>query len=130
MSGYNLAATNAVEMLLMSLATVIGMDIVEIWMHDVSGFSLIQTLVTNDIQRENQLVIDKYHREHSESVTSRNLCKRSMQSKHGFYWLAKKSQYLHPELPLHTAIAFHLPRDNITTDVFLISYSRTYLRVS
>ena len=130
MSSYNVLAKAAVEVCLSSLATVIGLDTIEIWTHDIHGFSLVQAYVTENFHREYGEIIDKYHNGNVESVTSRNLCKRSMKSKHGFYWLAKKNQHLHPELPVHAAIAFHLPRDNISTDVFIISYSRTYLRVS
>ena len=53
-----------------------------------------------------------------------------MQSRHGFYWISKKSQKLHRDLPLFTAASFHLPRDNINSDVFVVVYSLMYLKHS
>ena len=58
------------------------------------------------------------------------LCPLAMQSRHGFYWISKKSQVLHRNLPLFTAASFHLPRDNINSDVFVVVYSLMYLKHS
>ena len=74
--------------------------------------------------------ISRYHQGELDNVTSRNICKRAMQSKHGFYWLAKQNHAVSVDFPLHTAIGFHMPRDNINTDFFVLGYSKDYMRYS
>ena len=37
---------------------------------------------------------------------------------------------MHPDIPVHTAVAFHMPRDNICTDVFIIGYSLRFIKFS
>jgi hypothetical protein len=74
--------------------------------------------------------IARYHNGELDNVTSRNICKRAMQSKHGFYWLAKQNRSVSVDLPLHTGIGFHMPRDNINTDFFVLGYSIQYMKYS
>jgi hypothetical protein len=123
------ASEGAVTKCLVALAGVMNMDVIELWTHGENGFVLLQTHVNESSMADHSALISTFHSGEIENVTSRNLCVRAMQSKHGFYWLAKKYKRIHPEIPLHTAVCVTLPRDNINTDVFLITYSLQYIKV-
>jgi hypothetical protein len=124
-----IASEGAVAKCLSALAGVMNMDVIELWTHGQDGFVLIQTYVNENSLANHTALISTFHSGEVENVTSRNLCVRALQSKHGFYWLAKKHKRIHEEIPLHTAVCITLPRDNINTDVFLITYSLQYIKV-
>ena len=91
---------------------------------------MIQTLVDDINLSDYEDHIQQYHTGKMDNACSRNLCKRAMGSKHGFYWLAKQHRAITTDLPLHSAIVFHIPRDNINSDVFLVGYSKSYMKFS
>jgi hypothetical protein len=120
----------AVSKCLETLANVLDLHVVELWSHDHEGFGLVQVYVNKAEMKDYTSLVSLYHQGKLENLTSRNLCKRAMKSKQGFYWLAKSSKRMHQEIPLHTATSFHLPRDNVSTDVFVVGFSLKYIKVS
>ena len=121
-----------VERCLETFANVVGFNIIEIWMHSAGGVSLANSFIDTKCALIAPYVekIAEYHNGERENTTSRSLCKRAMQSKSGFSWIAREDKRMHPEIPVHTAVAFHMPRDNICTDVFIIGYSLRFIKFS
>ena len=132
MTATTISSHDAVDQVLQSLANVVGLHVVELWTQNRNGFGLVQTYVVRAaFSPEQARVVECYHNGlMGDNGTSRNMCKRAMQSKHGFFWLAKSSQRLHQHLPIHTAVACHMPRDNINSDVFLVGFANSYMRYS
>ena len=124
-----MSSNDAVDQVLKALANVVGLHVIEVWMQNRNGFGLVQTYVASASFSEEQVcVVERYHNgEAGDNAISRNMCKRAMQSKHGFFWLAKSSQRLHQHLPIHTAVSYHIPRDNINRylDTVCASSGRT-----
>ena len=111
-----------------TICNIVGLHMMEMWTHSRDGFVLIQTYVDERSMSDHVNLLSRYHSGELDNVTSRSICKRAMQSKHGFYWCAKQHKRLATGLPIHTAIAIHISRDNINTDVFLVGFSKTYMK--
>ena len=122
-------ASEAVERCLSTLAKVVGFHIVELWVNDSDGFSLFQVYTDWEAASQHKDDVMGFHLGQEESITSRNLCKRALNSKHGFFWQAKRVEIVHPKIPYHAAVAIHLPRDNINSDVYVCAYSFDYIKV-
>ena len=123
-AGYFSHRNNEIRKCLETLCSVVPFHVAEIWIEDSDGFALLQTYadpvrIVGDFSKTNR---------EGQHNTSQNMCKRAIQSKHGFYWVSKKNQALHPSYPIYTAACFHLPRDNISTDVFVVTYSLMYIK--
>jgi hypothetical protein len=121
----------AVETCFAALSSVVGLDVVELWSQGPNGLSLLHAYVNqrSPISSYTDLIAS-YHKGDCENEVSRTLCKKSMKSSYGFYWQTRRERTVHPEIPLHTALAFNLPRDNINTDVYIVAYSIKYIKVS
>ena len=119
----------AVKKCFETMVNVLGLHVVELWTQDSDGFGLCDVYVDESSMTKNCIErMAMYHHGSLENKTSRNLCKRAMKAKHGFYWISKNDKRLHPEFRLHTAICFHLPRDNISTDTFVVAYSLNHIK--
>ena len=123
-TGYCSHRNNEIRKCLETLCSVVPFHVAELWIEDSDGFALLQTYadplrIVGDFSQSNR---------EGKHNTSQNMCKRAVHSKHGFYWVSKKTQVLHPSYPIYTAACFHLPRDNISTDVFVVTYSLMYIK--
>ena len=123
-------ASRSVQRLLGTLCDVAGFHIAEFWINSESHFCLSATYVDEDALTPFLDEVMTFQHGNEESKTSRSLCKRALLSKHSFYWLSRKNEKVHPIVPYHTAISFHLPRDNINSDVYVCAYSLDYLKFS
>mmetsp|Transcript_30049 Transcript_30049/g.28719 ORF Transcript_30049/g.28719 Transcript_30049/m.28719 type:complete len:718 (+) Transcript_30049:221-2374(+) len=122
-----MAATAAVDKCFTTLASVIGLDIAELWTEDNDGFVLKQIYINREALKAYDNDITDRHTGAYDNLTSRNLCKRALSSKHGFFWLSRKDKTIHPVVPFQTAISFHLQRDNIN-NVFVVCYALGYVK--
>jgi hypothetical protein len=117
-----------------SLSSVVGWDVGELWSLDPSGLSLLHVFVDGEANKDiaNYFpVINEYHFGTRRNRASRSLCKRASRSRRGFYWRSsKRSVVVDSEVPFRSAMAFHMPRDNINGDVFVALFSLRYLMVS
>ena len=120
----------AVEQCMRTVCNIVGLQVMEMWTHSRDGFVLIQTYVDACSMSDHVNLLSRYHLGELDNVTSRSICKRAMQSQHGFYWCAKQHKRLATGLPIHTSIAIHISRDNINTDVFLVGFSKMYMKYS
>ena len=119
----------AVKRCFETMAAVLGLHVVELWTQDSDGFGLCDVYVDEGaLPKEYVERVARYHHGKQENRTSRNLCKRAMKAKNGFYWLSKSDKRLHQEFRFHTAICFHLPRDNISTDTFMVAFSMNHIK--
>ena len=132
MSAHDLSvkAGQSVERLLGTLCDVVGFHIAELWINSDTMFCLSATYVDEAALSPYRDQVMTFQHGNEESKTSRSLCKRALLSKHSFYWLSLKSEKVHPIVPYHTAISFHLPRDNINSDVYVCAYSLDYIKFS
>jgi len=72
--------------------------------------------------------IQKFHTGELENAVTKSLCRRALRSYSGFCWLVE--EMLHETLDLRTGLAIHIPRDNISTDVFIVSFAFRSIPVS
>jgi hypothetical protein len=119
----------AIDRCLETLANLSGFHIAELWTKDNGGFTLVHGYIDHRATRKYAKLIGEYHSGELQNSTSTNMCKRAMQAKHGFYWIAKHEKALHADLPVHTAASHYLPRDNVNGDVFIVLYSLFYIKV-
>ena len=126
---YSRKAVKSVQKVLETLCEVVGLHIAELWINDSDKFCLSATYIDESAINLSPYLGDVMTFQHGdkESTTSRNLCKRALQSKHSFHWLSRKNEQVHPIIPYHTAISFHLPQDNINSDVYVCAYSLDYI---
>ena len=129
---YSIKAVKSVQKVLETLCEVVGLHIAELWINDSDKFCLSATYIDESAINLTPYLGDVLTYQHGdkESTTSRNLCKRALQSKHSFHWLSRKNEQVHPIIPYHTAISFHLPQDNINSDVYVCAYSLDYIPFS
>ena len=132
MPDYSSKAVKSVQKVLETLCEVVGLHIAELWINDSEKFCLSATYIDESAINLSPYLGDVMTFQHGdkESTTSRNLCKRALQSKHSFHWLSRKNEQVHPIIPYHTAISFHLPQDNINSDCFICAYSLEYIPFS
>jgi len=120
-----------VQSLFATMSNVLDLDVVELWSQTTEGFVLVDVYVNAArFTADDTALISRFHHGELSNRVSRSLAKRATKAKHGFYWLSKKEKRLHPDLKLQTATCFHLPRDNISSDTFIIAFSTKYLRFS
>jgi hypothetical protein len=115
-----------------SLCNVVGWDVGELWSLDPSGLSLLHVYVAEQDKTlaEHLSLINEYHSGARRNRASRSLCKRASRSRRGFYWRSsKRNVVVDSEIPFRSAMAFHMPRDNINGDVFIVLFSLKYLMV-
>jgi hypothetical protein len=127
-----------------SLCNVVGWDVGELWSLGPNSLSLLHVFVseidtfpqtTAGTAQEKMLsayvsIINEYHSGARQNRASRSLCKRALRSRRGFYWrCSKRSSVVDSDVPFRSAMAFHMPRDNINGDVFIVLFSLKYLSV-
>ena len=121
--------SRAVSTCLVALCKGVGFDVVELWSNGHQGFQLHHVHVDEGIAMSSYgQIIASYHNGSRNNVLSSRVCQKASESKHGFYWLAKQFKQIHDDIGLHTAVAFHLPRDNISSDVFIVGYANKYIK--
>jgi hypothetical protein len=121
----------AVEKCLDTLSTVVGFQIVEMWVRERQGFSLIHTFVdgNNELIQPYAGAVSEYHKGTRKNVLARKICRRLLKSSDGFCWFASDTKPMNPHVPVRTAIGFHVPRENGDGDVFIIIYSLEVVEV-
>jgi hypothetical protein len=122
--------THPIRKCLETLASLSGFHIAELWTQDITGLNLVHAYVDERLPAKYVDVARHYHAGEHENGTTTNMCKRAMQSKHGFYWIARERKNLHSEIPVHTAVSHYLPRDNVNGDAFIVLFSLSYIKVS
>lgn len=122
---------SAVEKCLGTLSTVVGFQVVEMWVHGPQGFSLIHAFVdeNNHLIRPYTSAVAEYHTGTRKNVLARKICRRLLKSTDGFCWFASETKPMNPHVPVRTAIGFHVPRDSIDVDVFIVAYSLEIIEV-
>jgi hypothetical protein len=123
--------SSAVEKCLGTLSTVVGFQIAEMWVHEPRGLSLIHTFVdgSDHLIRPYASAVSEYHTGARKNILARKICRRLLKSRDGFCWFASDTKPMNPHVPVQTAIGFHVPRENIDADVFVIIYSLEVVEV-
>jgi hypothetical protein len=99
-----------------SILQLIDLDVVELWTRNQNGFSLLYICRGELCNRDcNRTVLN--------DEISKKLCAKSMESLDGFYLQDSKNSVINDGLRYHTRISFHLPRDNLNSDVFIVGYA-------
>lgn len=100
-----------------SILQLIDLDVVELWTRNQNGFSLLY------ICRGEELCNRDCNRTVLNDEVSKKLCAKSMESLDGFYVQDTKSSVINDGLRFNSRISFHLPRDNLNSDVFIVGYA-------
>lgn len=106
-----------------SILQLIDLDVVELWTRNQNGFSLLYICRGEQSNREcNRTVLN--------DEISKKLCAKSMESFDGFYVQDSKNSVIADGLRYNSRISFHLPRDNLNSDVFIVGYAAELRQVS
>ena len=104
-------------------SVVLGFNLCELWVEGEHHLTLARVHVDEVARKIFAESLESYQTGMKEKASSLALCKKAMESKDGFYWRMRQNSDLHREFPIHTAVSFHLSRDNINTNVFVVAYS-------
>lgn len=95
---------------LKSILQLVDLDVVEMWSRNQNGFSLLYICRGDMFNRDcNRTALN--------DEISKKLCAKSMESLDGFYVKESKNS------ALNSMISFHLPRDTLNSDVFIVGYA-------
>lgn len=98
-----------------TIKQLLELDVVELWTKGQNGFGM------HYVYRGEKNI--DCNRSDSNDEESKNLCEKSMESQDGFFYTDSKNCLVKDESRFKSRICFHLPRDNVNTDVFIVGYS-------
>ena len=113
-----------------TLSNILGLQIVELRIRSGENVSLVQRFMSDEAKTLLGDTVDSYQNSLVDNASPRSICQHALQSENGFYWISEPNESFHRRLPICTAIGFHLPRDHIEIDAFIVAYSSKYAKVS
>ena len=103
---------------LLSISQLVDLDVIELWTRGQNGLMLHHKYKADPISTSNVRSI-------CNSYESKDLCEMSLASPNGFH-SEDSADTLLVEVHFMSAVAFHLPRDNSNTDIFIVGYSMSF----
>jgi hypothetical protein len=112
-----------------TLSNVLGLQVIELRIQSGEDFTLVQRFLGDEARIALGDAVENYQASLVDSASPTNLCRESLRSKNGFHWISVQDSSLHREILISTAVGFHLPREQIAIDAFIVAYSSSCIKV-